>query len=56
MYQVAGVSPPSGEETLVMWWQQDCDTFCMQKFPQSDLAVLFDWRGEDSGSVRTCTQ
>jgi hypothetical protein len=46
---VRGVSPPSGEEILVMWWEQACDTNCIQTFPGSDVAVLYDWRGEDSG-------
>lgn len=48
-HSVAGVAPPSGQQMLVMWWQQACDTFCLQQFPGSDVAVLFDWRGEDSG-------
>ena len=53
---VAGVSPPSGKELLVMWWQGGnnvqeggCGTMCLKQFPGSDVAVLFDWRGEDSG-------
>lgn len=46
---VAGVSPPSGKDILVMWFEQTCDTFCTQKYPGADTAVLFDWRGEDSG-------
>eukprot|EP00039_Didymoeca_costata_P021307 m.344143 g.344143 ORF g.344143 m.344143 type:complete len:974 (-) comp23897_c0_seq1:105-3026(-) len=46
---VDGVSPPSGEEILVMWWQEDCHGKCFRVYPGSDTAVLFDWVGEDSG-------
>ena len=46
---VSGVSPPSGKDMLTMWWEEDCDTRCLRQFPGSDVAVLFDWQGEDSG-------
>jgi hypothetical protein len=46
---VAGVTPPSGKEIVVMWWEEGCDSNCLRQFPGSDVAVLFDWRGEDSG-------
>lgn len=46
---VKGVAPPSGKEIVVMWWEQGCDTNCLKQYPGSDVAVLFNWRGEDSG-------
>eukprot|EP01052_Picozoa_sp_SAG31_P028952 SAG31_NODE_2838_length_5017_cov_3.102074_3_plen_163_part_00 len=78
---VKGVAPPSGQEIVVMWWEADCDTFCLKQYPGSgeiaacwilccasesaacwilccasdqiisfvDVAVLYNWRGEDSG-------
>ena len=46
---VHGVAPPSGKDIVVMWWQEACDTNCLIQYPGSDVAVLFDWRGEDSG-------
>ena len=32
-----------------MWWEEACDQNCLIQYPGSDIAVLFDWRGEDSG-------
>lgn len=46
---VEGVQPPSGQDIVVMWWEEKCDENCFQQYPGSDVAVLFDWRGEDSG-------
>ena len=30
---IPGVTASSGKETLVMWWQSECDTMCFQQYP-----------------------
>ena len=55
-----GVDSPTGTEMLTLFWdgwnygvpgQPDggCDMICFQTFPGCDVAVYFNWLGEDSG-------
>ena len=55
-----GVDTPSGKEMLTLFWdgwnygvpgqpQGGCDMVCFQTFPGCDVAVYFNWLGEDSG-------
>ena len=46
---VDGVVPASQQEILTMWWEGSCDTYCFRAYPGCDMAVSYDWRGEDSG-------
>ena len=58
--QLFGVSSPSGQEMLTLFWdgwnygipgqpELGCDMVCFQTFPGCDTAVYFNWIGEDSG-------